>query len=355
MGEGISRRAQLWLRLLGILGFVVVLLILPVIGRRCGMGTPVTPPPYPGTVTATAQDGPVAATATQHSTVPTKTATRAPTFTPVPTPTFSPVPSPTFSPLPAPTDSPLPTLTTPPTATAGTQGVPRYTYRVLQAYPHDPQAWTQGLVYHEGVLYEGTGLRGRSSLRVVELETGEVLRLEPLPDAYFGEGIAILDERVYQLTWQSNVGLIYELDTFEQVGQFSYPTEGWGLTHDGTHLIMSDGTATLHFLDPADLGEVRQVTANDDGRPIFPLNELEYIRGEVWANVWMTDYIVRIDPKDGTLLGVIDLSGLLSPQDRTGQVDVLNGIAYDANGDRVFVTGKLWPKLLEIEVVPIGQ
>ncbi len=233
------------------------------------------------------------------------------------------------------------------------RGAPLYTYRVLETYPHDPQAWTQGLVYREGVLYEGTGLRGRSSLRVVELETGEVLQLKPLPNAYFGEGIAILDEQVYQLTWQSNVGLIYELATFEQVGQFSYPTEGWGLTHDGAQLIMSDGTATLHFLDPADLSEVRQVTVHDASGPVFRLNELEYMYGEVWANVWMTDYVVRIDPQDGTVVGWIDLSGLLSPEDVTGQVDVLNGIAYDADGDRIFVTGKLWPKLFEIEVVPV--
>jgi glutamine cyclotransferase len=224
---------------------------------------------------------------------------------------------------------------------------------VVETYPHDPQAWTQGLVYREGVLYEGTGLRGRSSLRVVELETGKVLQLEPLPDAYFGEGIAVLGDRIYQLTWQSNVGFIYELETREQVGQFGYPTEGWGLTHDGTQLIMSDGTATLHFLDPADMSEVRQVIVRDAREPVFSLNELEYVRGEVWANVWTTDYVVRIDPQEGTVVGWIDLSGLLSPEDVTGQVDVLNGIAYDENGDRIFVTGKLWPKLFEIEVVRI--
>ena len=332
-----SRKAQLWVRLLGILGFVLALLVLPLIGHRCGIGAPVTtPPPFPGTATATAQVGVSAAT---------------PTSSPAATvaPTFSPLPAPTFSPLPAPGDSPVPART----ALPGMRGAPLYTYRVIERYPHDPQAWTQGLVYHGGFLYEGTGLRGRSSLRVVELETGEVLQLEPLPDAYFGEGVAILGERVYQLTWQSNVGFIYELATLEQVGQFSYPTEGWGLTHDGTHLIMSDGTATLRFLDPADLGEVRQVAVRDGAGPVVHLNELEYVRGEVWANVWTTDYIVRIDPQDGAVVGWIDLSGLLSPEDLAGPVDVLNGIAYDANRDRVFVTGKLWPWLFEIEVVPV--
>jgi len=340
MGEGMSRKAQLWLRLLGIPAFILLLLILPAIARRCGVGAPITPLPFPGTATPTVQDGLPAATPT-----PSPTASRAATFTPLPAPTDSPLPAPTHSPLPSPAALP--------TATAGTQGVPVYTYRVLETYPHDPQAWTQGLVYLDGLLYEGTGLRGRSTLRVVELETGEVLRLKPLPDAYFGEGIAILDERIYQLTWQSNVGLIYDLATFEQIGQFGYPTEGWGLTHDGAQLIMSDGTAALHFLDPADLSEVRQVTAHDATGPVFPLNELEYVRGEVWANVWTTDYIVRIDPQDGAVLGWIDLSGLLSPDDVTGPIDVLNGIAYDADGDRIFVTGKLWPKLFQIEILPL--
>jgi glutamine cyclotransferase len=257
----------------------------------------------------------------------------------------SPLPAPTESPLPVPMDSPLPT----PAGSAA----PLYTYRVRESYPHDPQAFTQGLVYHEGVLYEGTGLRGRSSLRKVELETGEVLQLRPLPEPYFGEGIAILRERIYQLTWQSNVGFIYELDTLTQVDQFRYPTEGWGLTHDGTQLIMSDGTATLRFLEPTDLSEVRQVTVRDGGQPVARLNELEYVRGEVWANVWQTDRIARIDPRDGTVVGWIDLSGLLSLEEREGQVDVLNGIAHDANNDRIFVTGKLWPKLFEIEVIPV--
>jgi glutamine cyclotransferase len=333
MGEGMSRKAQLWLRLLGIPGFVLLLLVLPVISRRCGMGATITPPPFPGTATPTSS----AAASLVPTQTPEPTATRAPTQTPTPTSTATRL-----------------TATATITVTSATvEDVPVDIYRVLETYPHDPQAWTQGLVYHEGVLYEGTGLRGRSSLRQVELETGEVLRLKPLPAHYFGEGIAILDGRIYQLTWQSNVGFIYELATFEQVGQFSYPTEGWGLTHDGAQLIMSDGTATLHFLDPTDLSKVGQVTAHDAAGPIIRLNELEYVRGEVWANVWTTDRIARIDPGDGSVVGWIDLGGLLSPEDVAGQVDVLNGIAYDAEGDRIFVTGKLWPKLFEIQLVPV--
>jgi glutamine cyclotransferase len=328
MGDGMDRKAQLWIRLLGVLGFVLALLILPLVGRRCGVGAPVTPPPFAGTATATVQSA-------------------------LPAPTSSPLPAPTFSPLSTPISSPLPAPTASPTASPSPQGAARYTYRVLQSYPHDTGAFTEGLVYLDGVMYESTGLYGQSSLRVVELETGKVLQLQPLSDRFFGEGIATMGQRIYQLTWKAKTGLIYDLATLEQVGEFRYPTEGWGFTQDGTYLIMSDGTATLHYLDPADLSEVRQVTVRDAGQPVMRLNELEFIRGEVWANVWQTDLIARIDPQDGTVVGWIDLSGLLSPADITAPVDVLNGIAYDAAGNRVFVTGKLWPKLYQIEVVPV--
>jgi len=307
-----------------VLGFVVALLILPLVGRRCGMGAPAP---------------------TVQSTLPAATATPGAA---IPAPTSSPLPSPTFSPLPAPTSSPLPV----PTVSSGPQGAARYTYRALASYPHDPQAFTQGLVYLDGFLYEGTGLYGQSSLRVVELETGKVLQLQLLPDRFFGEGIAIVGQRIYQLTWKAKTGLIYDLETLEPTGEFRYSTEGWGLAQDGTYLIMSDGTATLHYLDPADLSEVRQVTVRDAGQPVMRLNELEVIRGEIWANVWQTNRIARIDPQDGTVVGWIDLSGLLSPSDIAAPVDVLNGIAYDDAGDRIFVTGKLWPKLFQIEVVP---
>ena len=231
-------------------------------------------------------------------------------------------------------------------------GAPVFTYRVVDVYPHDLNAFTQGLVYEDGVLYEGTGLRGRSTLRRVELETGEVLQLLQISDEVFGEGVTIFGDRIIQLTWQSNVGFVYDKESFELLNDFSYPTEGWGLTHDGERLIMSDGTSTLHFLDPETLKETGRVEVSDNDRPVVRLNELEYIEGEVYANIWQTDRIARIAPDTGRVTGWIDLEGLLSVEDRSAQVDVLNGIAYDAEGDRLFVTGKLWPKLFEIEVVP---
>ncbi|HEX5690201.1 MAG TPA: glutaminyl-peptide cyclotransferase, partial [Roseiflexaceae bacterium] len=225
-------------------------------------------------------------------------------------------------------------------------------YQVINTYPHDPQAFTQGLVYEDGVLYEGTGLNGQSTLRKVELETGAVLQQHDLASEYFGEGITIVGDKIFQLTWRSNIGFIYDKATFEQIGQFSYSTEGWGLTHDDTRLIMSDGTATLHFLDPQTQQETGSVQVTDQGNPVTQLNELEYINGEVYANIWQTDWIARIDLQTGTVAGWISLAGLLSPEERKPPTDVLNGIAYDAAGDRLFVTGKRWPKLFEIKLLP---
>ncbi len=253
---------------------------------------------------------------------------------------------------PGPSPTPTSIIPTSPPGLAPSEPAPAYTARVVNAYPHDPGAFTQGLVFVDGELYEGTGLRGQSSLRRVDLETGEVLQSRALPAEYFGEGIAVLGGRIFQLTWQSHVGLIYDRESFEQLGEFSYPTEGWGLTHDGRRLIMSDGTATLHFLDPETLAETGRVQVTDRGQPVVRLNELEYIHGEVWANVWLTDRIARIDPETGQVVGWLDLTGLLSPQDEAQEVDVLNGIAYDVEKDRLFVTGKWWPKLFEIELVP---
>lgn len=226
-------------------------------------------------------------------------------------------------------------------------------YRVVRTYPHDPAAFTQGLVYLNGVLYEGTGLEGRSSIRKVELETGKVLQQRALPAPFFGEGVTAWRGRLLQLTWQSQVGFVYDLATFRPMSRFAYRGEGWGLTHDGRRLIMSDGTARLRFLDPVTLRETGGVTVTDEGRPVPNLNELEFVGGEVYANVWTTDRLARIDPATGKVTGWIDLSGLLSAADRrAGAVDVLNGIAYDAAGKRLFVTGKLWPKLFEIELTP---
>ncbi|MFO7975039.1 MAG: glutaminyl-peptide cyclotransferase [Candidatus Hydrogenedentota bacterium] len=231
------------------------------------------------------------------------------------------------------------------------QGIPLYTYRVVKTFPHDPEAFTQGFAFENGFLYEGTGLRGKSSLREVVVETGEVARMASLEDAYFGEGIAILGDRIVQLTWRSQIGFIYDKRTFERVGQFSYPTEGWGLTYDGARLIMSDGSSFLYFLDPETFERTGQVQVIGPSGPVTRLNELEYIDGEVYANVWRTDRIARIDPTTGALLGWINLEGLLAPEDRTGDEDVLNGIAYDPATNRLFVTGKRWPKVYEIELL----
>ncbi len=225
-------------------------------------------------------------------------------------------------------------------------------YRVIHVFPHDPEAFTQGLVYLDGVLYEGTGLNGRSTIRQVRLENGEVLRLQKLDAQYFGEGIAIFGGTLFELTWQSGIGFLYDRASFERKGTFTYRGEGWGLTHDGRRLIMSDGTAYLRFIDPATQKELSRIQVRDGGRPIEHLNELEYVKGEILANVWLTDRIARISPKTGVVTGWIDLKGLLSAAEQVRDGAVLNGIAYDAAGDRLFVTGKLWPKLFEIRIAP---
>jgi glutamine cyclotransferase len=230
-------------------------------------------------------------------------------------------------------------------------GIPVYTYNVTNTYPHDRDAFTQGLVFEDGVLYEGTGLHGESTLRRVELETGAILQSCELSDQFFGEGITIYGDKIIQLTWQSNVGFVYDKSTFEVLQDFDYSTEGWGITHNGTCLIMSDGTSTLHFLDPQTFAEVGQLGVFDSHGPVTRLNELEYVRGQIYANVWQTDWIARIAPETGRVIGWIDLRGLLTAEDRSEPVDVLNGIAYDTEADRLFVTGKLWPKLFEIELI----
>ena len=225
-----------------------------------------------------------------------------------------------------------------------------YGYRIIHAYPHDPTAFTQGLIYDGGYLYEGTGLHGQSSLRKVELKTGKVLQIVPLPNPYFGEGITLCQNRLIQLTYQSQRGFIYDRD-FRQIGQFTYPTEGWGITCDENRLIMSDGTAILRWLDARTFKVIKQMSVTDQGRPVIHLNELEYVKGEIFANIWGTDYIARISPASGKVVGWIDLSGLSKQFDKSVPIDVLNGIAYDQQYDRLFVTGKFWPKLFEIRLV----
>ena len=200
-------------------------------------------------------------------------------------------------------------------------------------------------------MFEGTGLYGRSTLRRVELETGAIVQIRELPDQFFGEGVTIYGSKIIQLTWQSNVGFVYDKDSFELLQEFDYTTEGWGITYNGERLIMSDGTSILYFLDPETLEEIGRIEVCDNDGPVTRLNELEYVQGEIYANVWRTDHIARISPQTGEVVGWIELKGLLSAEDYTEPIDVLNGIAYDAEDDRLFVTGKLWPKLFEIELV----
>ena len=231
---------------------------------------------------------------------------------------------------------------------------PEYSYQVVHTYPHDRAAFTQGLLYLDGFLYEGTGVEEQSSIRKVNLETGEVLQKRDIPGQYFGEGIVNWKDRLLELTWKAQTGFIYDLATFAPHGEFHYVGEGWGLTQDGKRIIMSDGTAQLRFWDPETLQETGRITVTDHGQPVPRLNELEWIKGEVYANIWETWRIARINPKNGHVVAWIDLTGLLLPSDRMEgplETDVLNGIAYDAAHDRLFVTGKRWPKLFEIRLV----
>ena len=226
---------------------------------------------------------------------------------------------------------------------------PRYGYEVVNIYPHDPAAFTQGLEFHDGILLESTG-RHPSTIRRVRLEDGEVLARRELDMQFFGEGLTAVGDRILSLTWQGGHGFVWDIDDLEPAGTFSYSGEGWGLTHDETRVILSDGTASLRFLDPNTLQQTGSVPVTYMGRPLDRLNELEFIEGEVWANVWQTNYIVRIDPATGAVTGVIDLTGLLpDPVDNPAD-DVLNGIAWDAADKRLFVTGKNWPKLFEIRL-----
>ena len=227
--------------------------------------------------------------------------------------------------------------------------IPNYTYRIVNYYPHDSGAFTQGLVYEDGFLYEGTGRWGQSSLRKVELETGKILQSYGLSYRFFGEGITIYNDKIIQLTWKSGTGFVYDKESFELLQRFRYPYEGWGITHDGERLIVSDGTSTLHFLDPGTFEERGSIEVHAGRDPVTNLNELEFIGGLIYANVWQTDLIAEISPETGEVVGWIDLSGIMEADG----VDVLNGIAYDREEGRLFVTGKLWPKLFEIEIVSL--
>ncbi len=230
-------------------------------------------------------------------------------------------------------------------------GIPEYTYEVVHVYPHDASAFTQGLEYHDGFLYEGTGLKGRSTLRKVQLETGRVLQEVSLDPRYFGEGITLVGPHIFELTWQAQTGFEYDRTTFRRLKTFEYAGEGWGLTNNGRYIYMSDGTPRIRVWDPSSLKEIRRFTVHDGSAPVFYLNELEWVRGEIFANVWQSDKIARISPATGAVTGWIDMAGILPEEHRSPNVDVLNGIAYDAAQDRLFVTGKLWPKLFQIKLV----
>lgn len=229
--------------------------------------------------------------------------------------------------------------------------VPVYDVEIVHTYPHDASAFTEGLFYLNGFLYESTGLEQHSSIRKVRIETGQVVQKLDIPAQYFGEGIVNWNGHLISLTWKSHVGFVFDLATFKLQRQFQYAGEGWALTQDGKQVIMSDGTSELRLLDPNTLRETGRIQVTLEGKPIRDVNELEWVKGEIYANVWQTNWIVRIDPSSGHVVGLINLAGLLSPADQVmGQTDVLNGIAYDAKGDRLFVTGKNWPKLFEIRL-----
>ena len=238
-------------------------------------------------------------------------------------------------------------------ASSSLKSVPVYTYKIVNTYAHDHRGFTQGLVFEDGFLYEGTGLHAQSSLRRVALATGEILQLHRLPAHFFGEGITVYQDKIVQLTWKSNTGFVYSKENFELLREFHYSTEGWGITHDSQQLIMSDGTSTLYFLNPETFEQVGQIKIYDNNGPVKYLNELEYVEEQIYANVWQSNRIAKIDPQTGQVVGWVDLTGLLKLEGHRLPVDVLNGIAYDQTKKRLFVTGKLWPKLFEIQLIPV--
>lgn len=242
---------------------------------------------------------------------------------------------------------PQPQVANPPQPTTD---IPSYSYEVVNTFPHDPNAFTQGLQVVGNHFIEGTGLEGKSELRRVDIQTGNVVKSIKLDSYYFGEGITVLNGKVYQLTYTSGIGFVYDLNTFAKIDSFRYQGDGWGLTNDGAHIIMSNGTDTITFLDPKTEQIISTLTIKEGAYSIHHINELEYINGEIFANIWQTDRIIRIDPKTGNVVGSINLFGILPPNERSTNTDVLNGIAYDAKGDRIFVTGKNWPKVFEIKL-----
>jgi glutamine cyclotransferase len=237
-----------------------------------------------------------------------------------------------------------------PAADKGATMAKEVSYEVVASYPHDRKAFLQGLIWHDGGFYESTGQFGQSSLRRVEFPSGKVVRKIDLADEYFGEGLAMVGDRLIQLTWQTHIGFVYERDTFRRVGEFKYPTEGWGLCYDGKNLILSDGSDTLTYMDATSFEPVKKLRVTLNNRAVRNLNELEFIEGEIWANVWHEDLILRIDPETGRVSSFLNLKGLHPRDAAAGGEDVLNGIAYDAAQKRIFISGKLWPKIFEIKL-----
>lgn len=322
--------------------FVLFLLLSTMVLSACGGAAPAeiaTLAPTAVAPVVIAPGQPAEATAPEATMAPEAGAEEAAIEVIAPTATPEPLP-------PTPTTEPTPTPSPTPAAAA------RYTYRILNTYPHDPDAFTQGLDIDNGEMFEGTGLYGESTLRLVDLVSGNVSRNQPLGQEYFGEGITVLGDKIYQLTWQEGTGFVYDRNTFQQLQTFNYEHEGWGITHDGTRLIVSDGTSTIRFWDPATLQEIGRIDVSDEQGPVIMLNELEYVNGEIWANVWMTDLIARINPESGRVTGWIDLTGIFTPQAEDEPNDVLNGIAINEATGQIYVTGKLWSSLFEIEVVP---
>lgn len=232
------------------------------------------------------------------------------------------------------------------------QGPKLYGYKVVNTYPHDTEAFTQGLYIEDGILYESTGLNGRSKVKKIDLKSGEVIKSRNMQDKFFGEGLTVVDDKIYQITWRTKTGFVYNKESLEILRTFSYKTQGWGITYDGKYLIISDGSDTLYFMHPKNFVVVGTLEVYDDNGKVSKLNELEYIDGKIYANIWGEDLIAIINPKTGNVNSWIDLSGLLNEKDKKGKEDVLNGIAYDPDTKRLFVTGKFWPKIYEIEIVP---
>lgn len=243
-------------------------------------------------------------------------------------------------------------LTLPTAQAQATHPTPVYGYKVVATFPHSTSSYTEGFFYLNGLFYEGTGLKGQSQLLVEDPATGHVLKHLDIPPQYFGEGIVDFGPNLYEWTWQSHIGWVYDRATLRKLATFTYSGEGWGMTRDATHIITDDGTAIIRFRDPKDFHEVRSITVTDQGAPVTELNELEYIHGEIYANVWHTNRIARISPKDGHVIAWIDLTGLLPDVFHLSDEAVLNGIAYDPQHDRLFVTGKQWPTIFQIKLIP---